>query len=281
MPSWMNRRTLLKRSLQAAVAIPTAGVSYGFWEASQVRIDRREVTIPYLPSSFDGKVLAVLTDFHHGPWVSQGFIEQIVAKTNNLAPDLIALVGDFGHRGLHTKVDLPPCLESLSKLKAPLGVYAVPGNHDMQEQGRFYREMIKDTPLIDVTNKHESVSLHGDKLFLAGVDDLWWGKPDYESALKGIPEEQATLLLCHNPDYAEQKADERVGLMLSGHTHGGQVYLPLYGAPWLPSGYGEKYKHGLVQGPKCQVFVSRGLGEAGIPLRCLAPPEINFLTMRA
>ena len=89
------------------------------------------------------------------------------------------------------------------------------------------------------------------------------------------------MLLCHNPDYAEAAPDARVGLMLSGHTHGGQVYLPVLGSAWLPSRYGDKYRRGLVQGPASKVFVSRGLGEAGVPLRVNAPPEINLLTLTA
>ena len=105
------------------------------------------------------------------------------------------------------------------------------------------------------------------------------GEPDVAAALKDIPENAAVVLLSHNPDLAEEQADERVGLILSGHTHGGQIYLPGMGTTWLPSNYGEKYRCGLVQGPASQVFISRGLGESGIPLRLNCPPEINLLTL--
>ena len=87
------------------------------------------------------------------------------------------------------------------------------------------------------------------------------------------------MLLSHNPDFAEDYPDERVGLMLSGHTHGGQIYLPGCGSKWLPSKYGTKYRGGLVRGPASQVFISRGLGEAGVPMRMNVPPEINVLTL--
>jgi hypothetical protein len=111
------------------------------------------------------------------------------------------------------------------------------------------------------------------------VDDLWWGKPDLDTALRQVPDGAAVVLLCHNPDFAESHPDPRVGLMLSGHTHGGQVYLPQSGSPWIPSRHGDKYRAGLVQGPAARVFVSRGLGESGVPVRLNCPPEINLLTL--
>jgi predicted MPP superfamily phosphohydrolase len=122
--------------------------------------------------------------------------------------------------------------------------------------------------------------LSGESLWLAGVDDLWRGRPNLPSALAGIPQRSAVILQCHNPDFMEEVPDARVGLALCGHTHGGQIYLPALGSPWIPSKYGEKYRHGLVQGPKSQVFVSRGLGEAGVPLRMNSLPEINLITLR-
>jgi predicted MPP superfamily phosphohydrolase len=125
----------------------------------------------------------------------------------------------------------------------------------------------------------ECIMLNSETLRLAGLDDLWWGKPDLDAALEDVPTGEEVVLLSHNPDFAEEHPDPRVGLALSGHTHGGQVYLPLLGAPWAPTRYGEKYLAGLVRGPASQVFVTRGLGEAGVPLRFNCPPEINLLTL--
>jgi predicted MPP superfamily phosphohydrolase len=235
--------------------------------------------VPHLPPAFDGKTIAVLTDFHHGPWVHLNFINDVVKLANTLGADAFALVGDFAHKGRMSDGQLPPCMEALQELRAPWGAFAVPGNHDMLNEGRIYREAIATTSLTDLTNRSFEVKLNGQSLWFAGVDDLWWGKPNLHAALDGIPKEAAVILLAHNPDYAEQEPSERVGLMLSGHTHGGQVYLPVIGSPWLPSRYGAKYRQGLVQGPKSQVFISRGLGEAGVPLRLNCPPEINLLTL--
>jgi predicted MPP superfamily phosphohydrolase len=280
----LSRRTFFRRTLQlsaAGVGLGCGGAAYGVWEASDVRIDRRTVAIPNLPDRFVGKTLCVLADLHHGPRVSLGFIHRVVGMANGLEPDLVALVGDYAHKGTHVSAQLPPCLEALSELKAPLGVYAVPGNHDMGNDGRTYRECVAATPIADLTNRSLSIVHRGERLWLAGVDDLWWGRPDLAAALRGVPPGAAVVLLCHNPDFMEEQPDPRVGLALSGHTHGGQVYLPAVGAPWMPSRYGMKYRHGLVQAPASQVLVSRGLGESGVPLRVGAPPEINLITLAA
>jgi uncharacterized protein len=278
----IDRRTFLKRVRQTGQVV-LAGTAlttgYGFYEASQIRVRRETVPVPNLPDGFAGKTIAVLADFHHGPFVGLGFIRRAVALTNALKPDLVALVGDFAHKGNQTDQQLPPCLELLSALQAPLGVFAVPGNHDMQRGGAVYRESIAATPLTDLMNRHVRLTVDRADLWLAGVDDLYWGKPDQNKALAGVPAGAAVVMLCHNPDYAEDAPDPRVGLMLSGHLHGGQIYLPGVGASWLPSKYGRKYISGLVQGPASRVFVSRGLGEAGVPVRLNVPPEINLLTL--
>jgi len=279
----INRRTFIRHACRAgAILAGTAGsaTAYGFWEAAHIRVARYTVPVPNLPPAFTNKTVAVLADLHHGPFVGIDFIREAVRRTNALTPDLVALVGDYAHKGTDAHRQLPPCLDALSALSAPLGVFSVPGNHDMQRGGAVYRELVAQTPLTDVTNSHRCLKLGSEPLWIAGVDDLWWGKPDLDRALDGVPTGAAVVLLAHNPDFAEDKPDGRVGLVLSGHTHGGQVYLRGAGAGWLPSKYGTKYRHGLVRGPASSVFVSRGLGEAGVPLRVNAPPEIGLLTLK-
>jgi predicted MPP superfamily phosphohydrolase len=283
-PMRITRRRLLVRAAQAGAVLSGAagvGVGYGFWEAAHVRVARRTVPVPNLPPAFDGATVAVLADLHHGPFVGLPFVRRVVELANGLNPDLVALVGDYAHRGKDCLAQLGPCLEALSGLRAPLGAFAVPGNHDMHDAGRLYHKLVADTPLADLTNRNRPVERDGQRLWLAGVDDLWWGKPDVKRALAGVPAGEAVVLLCHNPDFAESAPNSRVGLMLSGHTHGGQVYVPEVGRLWVPSRYGDKYRAGLVEGPASRVFVSRGLGEAGVPVRVGSPPEVNLLTLTA
>ena len=272
----ISRRNFLRYSALGMASVAGGGLGYGFWEAAHIRIERQTVPVRHLSPAFAGKTVAVLTDFHHGPFVSLDFIRSAVQLTNELNPDLIALVGDFAHKGHDASTQLPPCLEVLSALRAPLGIFAVPGNHDLPS---LYRSEIKKSPLVDLTNQNRRIVLGDEKLYVAGVDDLWWGRPNNVDALFGVPPDAPVLMLSHNPDWAEEGADERVSLMLSGHTHGGQIYLRGLGSNWVPSRYGLKYRCGLVQGPKSPVFISRGLGEAGVPLRVNVPPEINLLTL--
>jgi predicted MPP superfamily phosphohydrolase len=196
-----TRRRFLRRVIQLGAGLTGlagATTAYGFWEAAQIRIRRAVVAVPHLPRPFAGKTIAVLADFHHGPFVGIGFIREAVRLANALAPDLFALVGDFAHKGTHTAQQLPPCLEALSQLTSPLGVFAVPGNHDMQARGQVYRDEVRRTPLTDLTNRAVRLTAGGESLWLAGVDDLWWGKPDLGAALRGVPEGAAVVLLCHN-----------------------------------------------------------------------------------
>lgn len=277
-----SRRWFLKRTIQSGLAIgalSTATVGYGFYEAAHIRVLRETIPIANLPTVFEGKTIGILTDLHHGQFVSINFIRAAVAMANQLKPDMFCLLGDYAHKGMRTDTELPPCIEALSHLQAPLGVYAVPGNHDMKNGGQIYTEVINASPIANLVNTAIKVTHQGESIWLAGVDDHWWGKPDLAKALANIPEQAAVVLLAHNPDFAEEKPDPRVGLVLSGHTHGGQIYLPGVNSSWIPSKYGMKYRRGLVQGPASPVFVSRGLGEAGVPLRINVPPEINMLTL--
>ncbi len=278
-----TRRRFLRRALQAtglAAVSSVVALGYGFWEASQIRVRRQTVSVKHLPRTFHDMTIAILTDFHHGPFVSLDFIQSAFRIANDLKPDLFALLGDYAHKGYDAHQQLPPCIELLAQLQAPLGCYAVPGNHDMPQGGALYRDVMKTSPLHDITNTHIALKVNGENLYLAGVDDLYWGKPDLTKALNGIPNNSAIVLLAHNPDFAEEVPDERVGLMLSGHLHGGQIYIPEMGSVWLPTKYGKKYQSGLVRGPASDVFVSRGLGEAGVPLRMNCPPEINLLSLQ-
>jgi predicted MPP superfamily phosphohydrolase len=276
---WINRRAFLKRTAAYLGSLSVLGGGYGLAEAAAVGVSRRSVAVPRLPEAFAGKTVALLTDLHHGPFNGLEFIRAVVARTNALRPDLIALGGDYVQQDPRPYVH--PCFEVLRDLSAPLGVYAVPGNHDhfFGAVGETHAAM-RDNGIRDVTNAGCWIEQDGRRLRVAGVDDLWHGGPDLEAALGDMAASDACLLLCHNPDFVETIRDRRVGLVLSGHMHGGQIRLPGLGAPWIPSRYGQKYLAGLVRTPWTQVFVSRGVGTVGVPFRLGSPPEINLLTLQ-
>ena len=278
-----NRRSFLRRLGRAGLALTAFGgatACYGLWEAKSLRVRRYDVPVPNLPRPFHGKKVALLADIHHGRYVGLDYVREVVARANTLRADFFTLAGDFGNEWSRNAEELPPCLAELARLDSPLGSFAVPGNHDWGHEGRIYRQSIAAVPkLHDLTNRAIRLSLGGEHLWLAGVDDHKRGRPDQAAALRGIPDGAAVVLLSHNPDFAEEHPDPRVGLVLSGHTHGGQVRFPCTNAPWAPTRYGPKYLRGLVQGPASRVFVSCGLGLAGAPVRFNVPPEICLLTL--
>jgi predicted MPP superfamily phosphohydrolase len=270
----MNRRRFLKRiALAATVTAGAAG--YGLVEAAAVGVTRHTVPVPRLPSAFSGLTVALAADLHHGPLNGRSFLRSVVARIDELKADLIALSGDFVQSGYDFT---RPCFELLSVLRAPLGVFAVPGNHDHAEGAGPVRRAMCEFGLTDVTNAGRWLERGGSRLRIGGVDDLWRGYQNLPAALGDAGPAETCILLSHNPDYAEAVTDRRVGLVLSGHLHGGQIVIPGVPPP-VPSQYGEKYLHGLVQAPHTQAFVTRGVGVVGLPFRFRAPPEVNLLTL--
>lgn len=274
----MNRRSFLKSTFAAAVPLgPLTAASYGLYEAGSVRIERPTIAVPRLPAAFDNLRIAFLTDIHHGPFIALDYVASIVRTTLALAPDLILLGGDYISKDPKY---VGPCFEVLAGLDAPLGVFGVLGNHDYQSGMPAMKSAFAAARFEELTNRGVWLERGSSRLRLAGVDDLWFGRPDPRPALGNASAEDACLVVSHNPDFAEKLRDPRVGLVLSGHTHGGQVYVPGYGAPIVPSRYGQKYLQGLVAAPMTQVYVSRGLGTVTPPMRYNCRPELTLLALK-
>ncbi len=278
----MDRRKFVKTAGLATLGAIGAGLVYPFLEAKWCRVVRRTIALPNLPSPFRGTTVALLADVHHGPFVPLAYIRHIVSTTNALKPDIVALVGDFVHR--HDTY-IAPGVNELGKLKGTYGRFAVRGNHDNQDYHgtRSFRPLslaaLADAKLPDLNNTGTWIERSGARLRVCGVGDLWTDQQDLDGALGDATESDAVLLLSHNPDFVEIIRDRRVGLVLSGHTHGGQIVLPGYGAPVVPSRYGQKYLYGVVQSPSCQVCVTRGVGTVTPPVRFLCRPEVVLITL--
>jgi hypothetical protein len=269
----MNRRQWIKR---VAIGSVIMGGVYPFLEAKWCRVTRVTVGLPNLGSPFEGKTIAFLADVHHGPFVPLSYVRDIVAMTNALKPDLLLLGGDYCHRGPRF---IAPVLEELGKLKAPMGRFAVLGNHDHWDGYKESVEGLEAAGIPLLRNSGTWLEKGSARLRIGGVGDLWCDKQDVGKALGDATDRDATIVLSHNPDVAETLQDPRVGLMLSGHTHGGQVVMPVFGAPWTSSAYGQKYSQGLVRGPACNVYITRGVGTVGPPGRMNCRPEIILLTL--
>ncbi len=271
----LNRRTLSKLAL-GFLCMTSIGVVYPFVEACVLRVTRRTIPVPRLPKAFEGLRIALLADIHHGPLTGLDFVRKVVEKTLSLSPDLIALGGDYVHAGGRYTY---PCFEVLRGLSAPLGVFAVLGNHDHWDAPKATHTAIREVGFADLTNTGVWLERGGQRLRFAGVGDLWEDRQDLKAALEGLEPGETSVLLSHNPDYLEVLDDPRVGLVLSGHTHGGQMYFPPFGAPLIPSAYGQKYRYGLVKTPSSQVFVTCGIGTIYPPVRFCCSPEIALLTL--
>jgi hypothetical protein len=271
----MTRRQLL-RSAAAALAAPLAVGGWGLAEAHALRIDRLTVAVPNLPAAFRGLTVALVTDIHHGPFTSADDVTDVVRTTLALQPDLIVLGGDYHHA--HDRF-IPASFDRLAELKAPLGVYGVLGNHDRWRGLQATRDGMRRARVEELTNAGVWLRRGGDRFRLCGVDDLWTGKPDVPAAVGDATSHDAVVLVSHNPDLAETLTDRRVGLVLSGHTHGGQICVPGVGAPWTPSGFGAKYARGLNDAPLTRVYTSAGTGMTGVGVRLNCPPEVSLLTL--
>lgn len=287
----LTRREFLSRTLAGGAGLAALG-GVGAAQVYRFGVTRQEARLPGLRAPLR---VAFLTDLHYGPFIGEGSVRAWVDATNSERPGLILLGGDFIDRHAATG-DRSPLLRELARLRAPLGAYGVWGNHDYaafstaragQESGQkvtweqeraAHAAAFAGAGITILRNEGRAVR---DDLFLGGTDDVLEGEPDPGAALAGAGE-RATLLLSHNPDLLPE-LPRAAGLALCGHTHGGQVRLPLIGAlaPLIPSRYGARFDMGWKQGAfGTPAYVSRGLGVSGVPLRNLCEPEVLLLTLR-
>jgi uncharacterized protein len=246
-------------------------------EARTLEVTRKTLVLREWPAAFDGLTVAFLTDMHCSRLTPPEFVAQAVEETNALKPDVILLGGDYVTRGTRY---IRPVADVLARLRAPMGVYSVLGNHDHFAAPDLIRSALKQAGIVNVNNGGVWLTRDGARIRIGGVGDLWEDKQDLRAALDGATERDAVILLSHNPDYAMNLTDPRVRLVLSGHTHGGQIILPRIGALVTNSSYGDRLVSGLVPFETFQLYVSRGLGTVVVPLRYRCPPELTLLTLR-
>lgn len=233
------------------------------------------IPIAGLPSQLEGFRIALLADFHLHPHTRIEFIREAVEAANSLNPDLAILGGDFVQARADAIFELAPVLAGLN---ARHGVFSVLGNHDHWEGAGTVRQGLSQSRLPLLENRGISLQHEGARFYLAGVDDGWSGRPDFQAAMADCPEGIPVLFVSHEPDLADRYCrDERISLQLSGHSHGGQVRLPIYGSPFLPR-YGRKYDLGLYRVNQSWLYTNRGIGVT-VPIRINCRPEVTDLTL--
>lgn len=243
-------------------------------EPYMLMIEHREIYLRRLPRELDGLRVVQLTDIHHSPFTSRQQIERAVETANDLDPDIIALTGDYISK---ERAYAAPCAELLGRLRARCGVYAVLGNHDHWTDAALITDLFRAEGITVLVNEGMRFEQHGAAFWLAGVDDTMVGLEDLPLALAGSRGDEMKLLLAHNPIILRRAARAGVDLVLSGHTHGGQVAFR------GEAGSGRVKRRplsGLARHAATQIYVSRGLGTVVLPIRYGCPPEVSLLELR-
>src|SRR5579863_9361144 len=229
-----------------------------------------------LPSAFHGLRIVQISDIHHGLFLPKEWLSEAVRQANRLNPDIIALTGDFV---TYSRRNIGPAAEVLGRLRARYGVYAVLGNHDFRVDPAAVTEALTRQRIEVLRNRHVSLRFGGESLYLVGVDDYGYGA-DLRRAVRGVPQGAATVLLAHNPRVIHLASRNNVSLVLSGHTHGGQVNIPLLGTVYGRSPERLRYKIGWDRMGATQIYVSRGIGTIVLPWRLRCPAEITHLELQ-
>ena len=269
----------------AAIVLLLAGmVFWGFLiEPGRLVVREQTIQIDNWPQQLDGLRIAVLSDIHADNWfVDDKKMRTIVERTNQLQPELIVILGDYmSSNGRVTRRVEPERFGAILKdLRAPLGVYSVLGNHDWWYSGIQVRRGLEKNGIQVLENEVIHFDLRGTQLWLVGLADLWTRRQAIADTVAMVPEGAPVIALTHNPDIFPD-LPQRVPLLLAGHTHGGQVRLPLIGSVVESSDFGDRYVRGHVFENNHHLFVTTGIGTSIVPVRFGVPPEIVLLTIKA
>ena len=245
---------------------------------------RRETALRRWPARLEGFTVVLLTDFHYDPLFSVHPLQAAIGMVNALRPDLIVLAGDFvtvpffgsDERAAATA---EPCARLLREMRAVHGSWAVMGNHDYYTNPIIVTAALQAQGIRVLANQSAAVETNGARFWLAGVNDVQSQTADLGQTLQGVPGDEATVLLAHEPDFADEAARFPVDLQLSGHSHGGQIRIPFVGPLYLPE-LARKYVWGMYQIGALSLYTNAGLGTVSLPVRWNCPPEITLLTLR-
>lgn len=279
-----GRAVSWRRRAIAVLFLVVAGLgAWAFWfEPASLRVRDATLELPRWPGACAGLRVALLSDLHVGsPFNGTDKLKRIVAETNAAAPDLVLLAGDYVIQGvpLGTPVASEVIAAELGKLSAPMGVFAVLGNHDHWDDAPRIQREFEGHGIPVLEDRSLSVKRGDCELWIAGVSDWSTAPHDLRAALSGIPDGATILVLTHHPDLFP-RVPARVALTVAGHTHGGQVRLPWLGRLVVPSAYGDRYAIGHVEENGRHLFVTPGLGTSILPVRFLVPPEISMLHLQ-
>ena len=281
----ITRRKFLRLAATAGVA--ALAVESTLFEPNRPRIVRQEIALRRWPERLNGFTIALLSDFHYDPYCSVHPLRAAIGMVNSIRPDLIALTGDFVSvpplRSNKNKrkgaLAAEPCAQLLRQMQAPHGLWAVMGNHDFYTDPGRVTSVLRSHGIQVLANQSVPIELDGQRFWLGGVGDVEGGAANLDATLRAVPSDETTILLAHEPDYADYVARHPVDLQLSGHSHGGQIRIPFLPPLYLPE-LARKYILGLYKIGPLTLYTNAGLGTVAVPIRLNCPPEITFLTLR-
>jgi predicted MPP superfamily phosphohydrolase len=273
----LSRRSFLQTFTAATFALGpgTAAYSAG-WERRRPILNRTQLPCPHLKESQRGITILHLSDLHVDDWTPTIALERAAQLAHETQPDLIVLTGDF----ITSRADkLLPATQALRSLKAPLGIFACLGNHDVWHGSRRIASDLQQLGIRTLINESVCLQAPGGPLWITGFDSAWAGQPNPKSALRHWNPSEPNILLLHEPDAADHLAAQNLAaVQLAGHTHGGQVRAPFIGAIETPY-LGHKYILGYHRVGDIHLHVNPGLGTMGVPFRFLCPPELTLHTL--
>lgn len=278
----LSRRRFLRMALAAIATMPFAASAYGAVAARFSRvIERVVIPIPNLPPQLDGLTIVQMSDIHSGLFMTEARMREYVEVANSLKPDLVALTGDFI---ASKKREVAPFIKAISSLRARRGVYGCLGNHDeFATAEKLLVAGFRDAGFSLLRDENHIIEIDGARLNIIGVHYI--GKSNagskLQNRLRGLDLGGATILLCHTPYPFEQAAKMGIDITLAGHTHGGQISLTFGDMILTPARAATMYLAGLFRIGDSHLYVNRGLGTSGPPIRIGAPPEITHITLRA
>ncbi|WP_232698780.1 metallophosphoesterase [Brevibacillus daliensis] len=254
-------------------------------EPNAITVTNQDIRSEYLPEGFHGKKIVQFSDTHLGSDYSLEQLQELVDKMNAINPDIVVFTGDLIDNFAQYSSEREQVQSILAKIHAPLGKYAVFGNHDRGGgASRFYKAYMEKAGFTVLVNETDKIELeNGDRITIAGLDDFLLGKPNIENTLRKLNAKEFNLLMVHEPDVVEEVLSFPVDLQLSGHSHGGQVQLPFIGALYTPP-LAEKYVEGhyFLSGThkRLQLYVNRGIGTTRAPYRLGSKPELSIFTLQ-
>ena len=277
------RRGLTRRSFLglSAGSVAALGLYAGEISRHELSIEQHTIQLDRLPDAFRGMRIVQISDFHYAEYTEAFFLREMVRKVNQLRPDMVVLTGDFisfePFPHSYARRHAPACAAILSAIESPLR-YAVLGNHDYIVAPSEVAGTLREHGIPVLMNSAVALERDGERVWLAGLGSACTSDADPAKAIPRAAAEEPVILLAHEPDILPDIARYNVDLMLSGHTHGGQVRIPFLPPIHLPE-FGKKYVEGLFRLGPTQLYVNRGIGAVGLPFRFRCPPEITVLTL--